>query len=67
MAVCFDGGGNRLARGDRIIMGDNHYGIRKGTRGKIVKCSNSGSVQVELSTERGTETRVVLPTLVRKV
>lgn len=66
MAVVFDGKGNKLGRGDAIVMGENHYGVRKGTRGKIVKCLASGSVQVELSTERGTETRVVLPTTVRK-
>lgn len=66
MAVVFDGKGKKVVRGDVIIMGPNHYGIRMGTRGKIVKCLASGSVQVELSTERGTETRVVSPTTVRK-
>jgi hypothetical protein len=66
MAVAFDGKGNRLAAGDVIVMAANRYGIRKGTRGKIVKCLASGSVRVELSTERGTEIRVVLPLTVRK-
>jgi|1185.fasta_scaffold24480_6 hypothetical protein len=66
MAVLFDGKGNKLAAGDVITMAPNHYGIRRGTHGKIVRCLASGSVQVELSTERGTETRVVLPTTVRK-
>lgn len=66
MAVLFDGKGAKLAAGDTITMAPNHYGIRRGTRGKIVKCLASGSVQVELSTERGTEIRVVLPTTVRK-
>lgn len=67
MAVLFDGTGRKLAAGDEITMAPNHYGIRKGTHGKVVRCTASGSVQVELSTDRGMVTRVVLPSTVQKV
>lgn len=66
MAVSFDGKGNRLVAGDLIRMAPNHYGIRINTRGRIVRCSASGLVQVELLTERGTEIRVVLSVTVWK-